>query len=171
MKVFGILALSCVLVPLTPHETRPSDGGFVVQQSVVQPAGVGIVLHRAVVGAHRRLEQPACQRVFSEFSDASGQTLQNNLDALGHTGAAYLGQILFADGSGRRSCKQGAFAFTTPGSRVVYVCGHAFRNLAERNPVMAQAIVIHEALHTLGLGENPPRSADITARVKARCGR
>jgi hypothetical protein len=35
--------------------------------------------------------------------------------------------------------------------------------------VKAQAIVIHEALHTLGLGENPPSSAEITARVLASC--
>jgi hypothetical protein len=168
MKVLATLALSCLIVPLAAQETQPSDDDFVVRQSVVQPAGVRVALNRAVMGAHRRLEQPACQRLFSEFSDASGQTLQNKLDALGHTGAAYLGQILFADGSGRRSCKEGAFAFTTPGSRVVYVCGLAFRNLAERNPMMAQAIVIHEALHTLGLGENPS-SSQITARVLARC--
>jgi hypothetical protein len=29
-------------------------------------------------------------------------------------------------------------------------------------------IVIHEFLHTLGLGENPPTSAAITAQVLAR---
>lgn len=168
MKVLGIVTLSCILIAFTPQETQPSDDGFVVRQRVVQPAGVGAVLHRAVVGAHCRLEQPACQRLFSEFSDASGQTLQSKLDALGYTGAAYLRLILFADGSGRRSCEEGAFAFTTPGSRVVYVCGRAFRNLAERNPMIAQAIVIHEALHTLGLGENPS-SSQITARVLARC--
>ena len=52
---------------------------------------------------------------------------------------------------------------------MVYVCGRAFKDLAERNPERAQAIVIHEALHTLGLGENPPSSAEITARVLARC--
>ena len=52
---------------------------------------------------------------------------------------------------------------------MVYVCGRAFKKLADRNPVMAQAVVIHEALHTLGLGENPPSSTEITARVLARC--
>ena len=35
----------------------------------------------------------------------------------------------------------------------------------------AEIIVLHEALHTLGLGENPPLSAVITDRVAARCGR
>ncbi len=31
-------------------------------------------------------------------------------------------------------------------------------------------MVIHEMLHTLGLGENPPTSIEITQRVKGRCG-
>ena len=169
MRVLGIVALSCVLVVFTPHETRPSDDVFVVQ-SVLLPAAGGVALHWAVVGAHRRLEQPACRGLLSEYFDASGRPLQENLDALGETGGTYLARILFADGSDRRRCKgDDAYAFTTPGSRVVYVCGRAFKSLAARSPVMAQAIVIHEALHTLGLGENPPSSAEITATVLARC--
>jgi hypothetical protein len=30
-------------------------------------------------------------------------------------------------------------------------------------------MVIHEMLHTLGLGENPPSTFEITARVRDRC--
>ena len=33
-----------------------------------------------------------------------------------------------------------------------------------------EVILIHETLHTLGLGENPPSSREITSRVLARCG-
>lgn len=33
----------------------------------------------------------------------------------------------------------------------------------------AEAIVIHEMLHSLGLGENPPTSDYITSRVMERC--
>ncbi len=169
MKVLGILTLSCVLVAVTPQEARPSDGGVLVR-SVVPPAAGGVTLHWAVVGARQRLEQPACRGLFGEFSDASGRTLQENLDAIGATGDTYLALILFADGTGRPRCKaRGVFAFTTPGSRVVYTCGRQFAELADRSPVRAQAIVIHEALHTLGLGEDPPSSAEITARVLARC--
>jgi hypothetical protein len=169
MKVFKIATLSCVLAVLTPHEARPSDDDFVVQ-SRVQPAAGGVALHWAVVGARQRLEQPGCRGLLSEYTDASGRTLQDNLEALGETGGTYLGRILFVDGSGRRRCGgYEAYAFTTTGTRVVYVCGRAFKALADRDPVKAQAIVIHEALHTLGLGENPPSSAEITARVLARC--
>jgi hypothetical protein len=34
---------------------------------------------------------------------------------------------------------------------------------------MAEAVIIHEMLHTLGLGENPPSSTEITFRVLNRC--
>jgi hypothetical protein len=38
-----------------------------------------------------------------------------------------------------------------------------------RNSRHAEALLIHEMLHSLGLGENPPTSHQITARVRARC--
>jgi hypothetical protein len=168
MKVLGILALSCVFVPVMPPEAWPSEDASVARR-VVAPAAEPAV-RWAVAGARRRLEQPACQRIFSAFSDASGQTLQANLDALEHTGADHLGLILFADGSDRRRCKgDNTFAFTSPGSGLVYVCGRAFRELAKRDARGAQALIIHELLHTLGLGENPPSSLEITERVLATC--
>jgi hypothetical protein len=34
---------------------------------------------------------------------------------------------------------------------------------------MAEVYVIHEMLHTLGLGENPPSSQEITQAVVKRC--
>jgi hypothetical protein len=47
------------------------------------------------------------------------------------------------------------------------MCGREFRN---RNRTAAEIIIIHEFLHVLGLGENPPTSDEITERVAARCG-
>ena len=64
-------------------------------------------------GARQRLRYPECRRVFSEFADAADRTLQENLDALGKSGADYLGTILFADATGLTPCKEGALAFTT----------------------------------------------------------
>ena len=169
MKVPGIVTLSCVFVVFTPHETRPSDDGFVVQSRVLPAAG-GVALHWAVVGARQRLEQPACRGLLSEYSDASGRTLQENLEALGETGGTYLARILFADGTGRRRCNgDEAYAFTTTGKPRGLRLRPRVQGPGRRDPVKAQAIVIHEALHTLGLGENPPSSAEITARVLARC--
>jgi hypothetical protein len=45
-----------------------------------------------------------------------------------------------------------------------------FNEAAARNASRAEIAVIHEALHTLGLGENPPDSREITRLVTERCG-
>jgi len=37
------------------------------------------------------------------------------------------------------------------------------------NPSQTEAFLIHEELHSLGLGENPPSPKEITARVLALC--
>jgi hypothetical protein len=35
--------------------------------------------------------------------------------------------------------------------------------------VLAAVVIIHHALHSLGLGENPPDPDEITTRVLDRC--
>jgi hypothetical protein len=50
----------------------------------------------------------------------------------------------------------------------VTVCP-GFVRLQRDQPGRAKILVIHEVLHTLGLGDNPPSSAEITERVEARC--
>ena len=42
--------------------------------------------------------------------------------------------------------------------------------VAEPKPFYAEAVIIHETLHSLGLGENPPSSQAITHRVLQQCG-
>lgn len=169
MKSLGIAVFSCALVSFVPSAARSADDGFVLR-SVVPPGVALTALRRAVMGARLRLERTECQRLFTEFSNSSGRPLQEGLDALEQTGPGYLGLILFADASDRPHCKAGgSVAFTTPGSRVVYVCGPQLKNVADQNVAKAEALVIHEMLHSLGLGENPPTSEEITARVLARC--
>jgi hypothetical protein len=41
--------------------------------------------------------------------------------------------------------------------------------IARSRPYEAEVCLIHDMLHTLGLGENPPTSSEITQRVKRRC--
>lgn len=113
-----------------------------------------------------------CQRVFSDFRDASGRTLKQNLDTGRHTGESYLALMLFYNGNGLSRCpERSVFASTSPGSRVIYVCAPQFMEKLRRDPALAATLVIHEELHSLGLEENPPDSREITAQVIARCGR
>ena len=139
---------------------------------ILHPKGLNSVVAVAALEAHRRLGDPACRQIFSEFRDASGKPLQERLDALGQTAEGYLGWIWFVDGGvGGRCERPEVVAFTTPGSQVVRFCGDRFvRALEAHGPGFLAAIVIHEELHSLGLGENPPTSDEITKRVEASCG-
>jgi hypothetical protein len=44
-----------------------------------------------------------------------------------------------------------------------------FAKVQIENPSLSEFMVIHEMLHTLGLGENPPSSFEITEQVRRRC--
>jgi len=131
-------------------------------------------VRKAVLGAFDRLGKRKCQAIFSDFRDASGNPLQEKLDALGETGQSYLRLVLFYEGSDLRGCHPSRgpdiSALTTPGSRVVFICRSNFSEGRSPEPFYPEAVIIHETLHSLGLGENPPKSDEITWRVFSRCG-
>jgi hypothetical protein len=137
--------------------------------------GLDATVTAAVRIASRKLEIPACRMIFSDFKDGYGHTLQENLDALGQTGSGYLGWMIFRSGDDRpvrRACQNSSIlAATEPGSRVIRICPRRFRERQLQSPGFAAAMIIHEELHSLGLGENPPDSKEITQQVIARCGR
>jgi hypothetical protein len=127
-------------------------------------------VERAVAGAARRLADQRCQAIFDEFGDAEGQPLRSTLDEWNMPPADYLRLIPFLDGSRHPLCSKGNVALVTEvGVRRIFVCGRVFSAQQLREPGTAESMVIHELLHTLGLGENPPTSIEITQRVEARC--
>lgn len=131
-------------------------------------------VEQAIDSASRRLGTSECQRVLSDFRDGSGTPLEIKLTAIGVTPAEYLAHwIWFVDGSDQTQCvKYHTNAFTQPRSRVVFICGQRIVNAVSSTASSERdVVIIHEMLHTLGLGENPPSSAEITKQVMARCGR
>jgi len=126
----------------------------------------------AVDGAAARLSRRSCQDVLSDFADESGQSLQTRLLARRSSPSEAFAALRFVDSHIAPQCSGGTtLAFTHTGSAVIHVCGGQFRKRSMRNRMTAEIIVIHEFLHTLGLGENPPTSEAITAQVALRCGR
>lgn len=124
----------------------------------------------AIEGAARRLTQPECREILSEFRDASDRSLQEKLDALGATVEDYLGWVLFYDGFGERACsRRSVLAVTEPGSRVVRICSPQFAEMQRRQASRVEVTILHESLHTLGLEEDPPTTEEITSRVIDRC--
>jgi len=157
--VFALLAATLGGMPNAFAATPPTLSGF--QEKLVA---------RARGRAVRSLEDPECQKVLADFKDPEGHTIRENLDArFGVPPAEYLQMIPFLDGSSNRLCRWSKVVLvTTPGVARIFVCNQ-FADAERSDPWIAEAVIIHEMLHTLGLGENPPTSTEITKRVKGRC--
>lgn len=142
------------------------EPGFKVRMS---DRATGAAVQRALARAAEALASEQCQRVLVQFRDESGRPLEAALDEVGYPAHRYLRLLIFYDGSRQSRCDdESVLAGTRVGGRVVWVCPQ-FREAARANPRLGAATVIHEMLHTLGLGENPPSSQEITARVRNAC--
>ena len=126
---------------------------------------------KAVRGASLKLREAQCNQVFSDFRDSRGRTLQQNLQDRGETGESFLRWLIFYNGDAESVCREArTAAATNPGARMVHVCPNQFIQAQLATPGRAAVLIIHEELHALGLKENPPTSAEITAIVISRCG-
>jgi len=120
-------------------------------------------------GAIARLRNPECREVLNDFTDGKGRKLRENLQAFGLGPDEYLAMLPLLDGETRPLCKANqSQLLTTAGVPRVFVCKSFLETVYQRR-AMAEVYVIHEMLHTLGLGENPPTSHDITQKVVKRC--
>jgi hypothetical protein len=116
-----------------------------------------------------RLGDPDCASILSDYEDASGRTLRQRLDELGHGRAERL-QVYLYDGANHRGCQsRNRLALAEPGSPVVYVCPR-FVEEQRQDPESAPVVIIHELLHVLGLEETEHSSEAITRQVRRRCG-
>ena len=171
-------ALEALLFPLLRGATLalaqqyvPADTFVsIAPQSPPERPGLSPAARFAIHRAYQALENSACRQIFLDFHDSAGRTLQERLDSLGWNAQRYLDSIRFDDSEEPRLCREAPIlAMTVPGGRVVFLCRSKFSNLIRREPSALWVAVIHEELHSLGLGENPPTSEDISRRVAERC--
>jgi hypothetical protein len=168
---------SLVGVALFAGAAEPSGAGSPEARDKPPPnfrigdAYAQMAVRRAAARASLRLARPACQRLLTDFTDAAGRPLRATLEERGFAPETYFQHMRFYDGTAHPRCEApDIFAITLrPGSRLVYVCPSRFLHAFRKNPGLAEAYLIHEMLHSLGLGENPPSSQEITNRVIDRC--
>ena len=162
----GVVAMIVVLVMQgSAGEARMPSWPSVTISHPVARRKVVAALDAAAV----QLDAPRCRALLTEFSDRDGRPLATTLDRLRVDVSTYVTLVTFIDGSRDATCSGSTLAFTTPGSRVVRVCANSLASFSTPRHDYVTAAFIHEILHTLGLGENPPSSAEITARVLASC--
>jgi hypothetical protein len=174
-RAHGLLT-TIALLALTP---TPSALGADTRSAFDRPLGAfdAAVVARAKAGAARWLEDSECLKLLTEFTDAEGRPLDQTLAAWGMSAGEYVLALPFQDGSALAHCRNARIELVTHrGLRPVYVCpvgvgalNSRFARTQIQTPALAEAMVIHEMLHTLGLGENPPTSFEITERVRTRC--
>jgi hypothetical protein len=172
---FGSPGLPDRFEPQSAQDATPALNSFSTHASrwpriYIRDAYVRDAVVRSLDGAAEWLEGARCQSLLSDFADDHGRPLKERLAALNVPLPGYLGMLVFEDGETRAQCDPpGILAFTGAGSRVIRVCGRAFVRASQRDPSEGRATIIHEALHSLGLGENPPNPRSITYRVKQLC--
>ncbi|MCL4806233.1 MAG: hypothetical protein KJ062_00315 [Thermoanaerobaculia bacterium] len=159
---------------LAPCLSAPAPTGLSQEGSDahVDPR-LGRLVEETVRRASRRLADPGCAQLLFDFDDLrTGRPLAETLAASGRSPGNLLGTLRFYDGDLMVQCRwRDAWAWVAVGTDAVFVCRSRFVKLATKNEKLAMNILVHEALHTLGLGENPPSSEEITAAVVRRCGR
>jgi hypothetical protein len=170
------VSIAFLAVTLVMLDAAASRDGLVAGEGVNDSGTARLTLAahryavaRAIRGAADQLVDERCQTLLDEFADGSGQPLRSVLTTHGLAVSEYMTQVFFYDAP-ESACRAANLAITKPGSRAIFVCGARFQREMARNSRNAEAIVIHELLHSLGLGENPPSSDYITGRVRARCG-
>lgn len=136
-------------------------------------ARLGPLVRRAVDRASERLSTPGCSLLLTDFVDGrTGRPLAETLAASGRTPPTLFASLQFYDADHMVQCRwRNTWAWLPVGGDVVFVCQGRFNVLAKKDEWLAANILVHEALHSLGLGENPPSSEEITAAVIRRCGR
>jgi hypothetical protein len=131
------------------------------------------LVQRVSARAAARLEDARCASLLTDFTDRDGRTLASKLEPLGVSASQYLLQLRFFDGSQQPVCRPRVIMATVRGAPRVFVCpGRVNSRLSQvelESSLLAEAMIIHEMLHALGLGENPPSSFEITARVRESC--
>jgi hypothetical protein len=171
----SVLAALLVTSIAAPAALQAGPRGFEAPKPLRSYEAAAV--ERALEGAARRLESLECQTLLTHFTDRSGRPLTEKLATWGMSAAEYVRQLPFRDGStvplcGKKSVRLTAVQGTLP----VFVCpggtgqlNSPFSQVQAENPSLAEAMVIHEMLHTLGLGENPPTTFEITEKVRERC--
>jgi hypothetical protein len=167
MRVFPTLVLVVSVWMVARQGLTQQSAPLLID--AIQSSTARFAVQRAIRAAVERLECAECGKVLSDFRDARGRTVQARLDLLGDPPGRYLTRLTFREAVDRRCQDPATLAFTYLQSSEVFICGTQCWRKYQQDSRYVEALIIHEMLHTLGLGENPPSSIEINRKVLKRC--
>jgi hypothetical protein len=119
--------------------------------------------------AAERLGTDGCRAILQALPDFTGRPAARRLEAAERSASSHFARLVFVEAVDG-PCRDGTVAaWTTPGDPRVRVCPRTFAAVAAQDRGQAAAILIHEALHTLGVGEDAAKEP-LTRYVRRRCG-
>lgn len=118
--------------------------------------------------AVERLGRTDCRRIFEEVHDFTGRPVARRLESGERSPSSHFARLTFVESSDG-PCAANLTAWSVAGDVRVRICSRRFSALAGQDRREAAAVLIHEALHTLGVGEDAANQP-LTAYVRGRCG-
>jgi hypothetical protein len=118
--------------------------------------------------AAERLGTDACRGIFEELPDFTGRPAARRLEAGERSPSAHFARLRFLESTEGPCREDAAAAWSVAGDPRVRVCPRTFGAVAARDRREAAAILIHEALHTLGVGEDAAKEP-LTTYVRRHC--
>jgi hypothetical protein len=159
------------LTTAAPASVLAGDSRSAVNTAPLRPleASDQKIVEAARHGARARLRSAECRKLLVDFKDGAGRPLEERLAAFAVAPDEFLATLPLLDGSSRPLCQaHQSQLLTSAGVPRIFVCKPYLKSVYQER-VMAEVYLIHELLHTLGLGENPPSSQEITRQVVRRC--
>ncbi len=147
----------------------PGDPLSVFAARAVPRGPIALAVGPARSLATERLGTDACRRIFEEVPDFTGRPVARRLEDAGRSPSAHFARLLFVEGAGGPCGASLVAAWSVAGDVRVRICPLTFGAAAARDRREAAAILIHEALHTLGVAEDAAHEP-LTSFVRRRCG-
>ena len=118
--------------------------------------------------AVERLGRADCRKIFDEVRDFTGRPVARRLEEGERSPASHFARLTFVEARDG-PCAANLAAWSVAGDIRVRICSRGFGDVAGRDRRGAAAILIHEALHTLGVAEDAANEP-LTNFVRRRCG-
>jgi hypothetical protein len=119
--------------------------------------------------AAERLGHAACRGIFEELADFTGRPAARRLAQAGRSPSSHFARLRFVASAEGPCMEDVVAAWSVAGDPRVRVCPRVFAMVAGHDRREAAALLIHEALHTLGVAENAA-GGPLTQYVRRRCG-